>query len=327
MATCRGVVVLAWGLACVCSGTGRAVSVTTLPASPTTSQCATLPVLYVDEFGVTEGEPIDSGSVFVDGRYIDAPYVVTRRGLGVLVNGVLVDRWAAWPIKTPPHRRCRPAAPGQHQSEHVDVRRVRQGVPAQKIAYVQKHCDVDDEARIMEQVYRDLPMVKEAHVDPQTGGLYVETYDGEFKGIIGLRAPRRKGPTTKEEVLAAVETKRAYLEKGLQRGGARLFFASGSEASMGDARLGQAVPILRSAASTEEKLAQLVRAGILHPEDCRQDGLFIRFVRGFVASPQLEARLGLTASGVETTRPTESRAGRNGADDGSPGSRPVSGGR
>ena len=38
------------------------------------------------------GKPIDTGYLIVDGKYIDAPYIVEQRGYKVFVNGVQVDR-------------------------------------------------------------------------------------------------------------------------------------------------------------------------------------------------------------------------------------------
>ncbi|MGD8501600.1 MAG: hypothetical protein PVJ86_13190, partial [Phycisphaerales bacterium] len=47
---------------------------------------------YVEEFGITEGERIDKGVVFIDGEYLPSPYVVSRRGLSLYVNSREVRR-------------------------------------------------------------------------------------------------------------------------------------------------------------------------------------------------------------------------------------------
>ena len=44
--------------------------------------------------GKTDGKPGDAGFVFVDGRYIDAPYRVSSNGVTVEVNGVVIYDWS-----------------------------------------------------------------------------------------------------------------------------------------------------------------------------------------------------------------------------------------
>lgn len=40
--------------------------------------------------GVTKGKPCQTGLVFIDGRYIEPPYVVERWGVGIRINGMPV---------------------------------------------------------------------------------------------------------------------------------------------------------------------------------------------------------------------------------------------
>jgi len=47
---------------------------------------------YIGEFGVTEGEPVDAGVVFIDGEYLTSPYIVSRRGLTLHVNNRQIKR-------------------------------------------------------------------------------------------------------------------------------------------------------------------------------------------------------------------------------------------
>jgi len=54
--------------------------------------------LYVKELGGITGTSINSGFIFIDGRYLDAPYIVSRKGLGIFVNDVFVKKSAVqWP--------------------------------------------------------------------------------------------------------------------------------------------------------------------------------------------------------------------------------------
>ena len=51
----------------------------------------------VEDLGTTYGFPQTGGFVFIDGRYIPPPYTVTRRGNGLFINRILVERPVAWP--------------------------------------------------------------------------------------------------------------------------------------------------------------------------------------------------------------------------------------
>lgn len=46
----------------------------------------------VRDLGTTEGIPATNGFVFIDGKYIEAPYIVTRQGNGIFINGHLVEQ-------------------------------------------------------------------------------------------------------------------------------------------------------------------------------------------------------------------------------------------
>lgn len=48
----------------------------------------------VQALGVTHGDPVDAGFIFVDGHYLDAPYIVSQIGLEVRINNDFVlIRW------------------------------------------------------------------------------------------------------------------------------------------------------------------------------------------------------------------------------------------
>ena len=43
-------------------------------------------------------QPIETGFVFIDGKYIEAPYIVERRDLAVSINGIQITKEFEWPI-------------------------------------------------------------------------------------------------------------------------------------------------------------------------------------------------------------------------------------
>jgi hypothetical protein len=48
-------------------------------------------------FGIDPGPRLDRGIVFIETSYLPPPYVVERRGLGILINGHLVFAGCEWP--------------------------------------------------------------------------------------------------------------------------------------------------------------------------------------------------------------------------------------
>ena len=48
-------------------------------------------LLHAEEFGTTVGSPINKGFVFFDGHYLDAPYIVTRKGLAIVINDKMLE--------------------------------------------------------------------------------------------------------------------------------------------------------------------------------------------------------------------------------------------
>ena len=51
----------------------------------------------LSDLGSTYGTPQMNGFVFIDGRYIQPPYTVTRKGNGIFINRIQVEQPAPWP--------------------------------------------------------------------------------------------------------------------------------------------------------------------------------------------------------------------------------------
>jgi hypothetical protein len=65
------------------------------------SAAADVPREAVEELGVFEGVPLMKGFVFVDGRYLVPPYTVTRRGNGIFINRILIEKPVPWSYFAP----------------------------------------------------------------------------------------------------------------------------------------------------------------------------------------------------------------------------------
>ena len=70
-------------------------------------------------YGVESSKPYSNGFVVVDGRYLDAPYVVSRRGLCVFINEVLVS--PSPPFRFPPKASIPVSPPSSAELERDGV--------------------------------------------------------------------------------------------------------------------------------------------------------------------------------------------------------------
>jgi hypothetical protein len=252
---------------------------------------ATQPDLRIDEAGITAGEPIHTGFVFVDGRYLEAPYVISRRGIALFANDTMIRPPLPWPSHTRPAGDVDPPLPLTIDRKTSFYDPIVRAYLDQKTAYIEGQTGAGDERQAMESMYRSLPFVKEAAILPGSSNtLQIVTYSGEMYNL-GLMILRRRGLDSKEGVLRELEMLRQHYERLLSRGAAFYFFSSGSEITVShlDApqQLARLVPILRSNMSAEQKFEQIKKARVSFVD--RKN--FPAIVTKFSASPQLEARL------------------------------------
>lgn len=254
----------------------------------------------IEDFGVEEGKPIDSGFLFIEGRYIDAPYVVTRKGLEVFVNGHVVLR-IGLPAREPPSGDVDPELPSKLNSTTSPYDNIYKDYIRKKTAYVQKHHTRDEERKIMAQVYASLPFVKKTELSSDGTTLkvvYMDTAGNEITDSILLAPPRRKGKFDRETLLRRIEKKRARFENSLSDGRC-LFIFSGSRTTTHKGFVKSTLPMvietLRSNLALEDKFRQLREAGLNWVKPTDASGAL---VTQFSASQQLEERLELLKSGM-----------------------------
>ncbi len=261
-----------------------------------------MPDLHENELGTTQGEPFATGFLFFDGQYVDVPYRVTRKGLGVFVNDkMVVPPPVQWPIREPPSGEADPELPRQLTRNTSFYDEVFHDYLRKKIAYVQNKHGRKEEREIMEKVIRSLPFIKEASLDPKIPDiLQIKTYEGDETYNILLVSPRRRSADAKA-VLKSVKDERGRLEQYLRAGGCCYFFSEGGRIQMGRdkarERLPRIVAILRSAQPTEVKFTELQKVGMpfVNAES------FSALVKGFSPSRQLDERLREMAEGKQAT--------------------------
>ncbi len=248
-------------------------------------------LLHEDDFGVTIGNSVNEGFVFIDGLYIDAPYTVVRRGLGIFINDQLVEPPALpWPSTLPSGDSDPPLPPqvGRMTSIHDSV---ISSWFREKLAYMQRHTTAEGEAVAIRRCIESLPCVKKSVVDPQLPDiLVITTYSGETDNMSLRFHGGRRPAQDKASVLRRAEDARTRYERGLT-GGECHFFSSGGGHVMGSAQSAQHIlpefmSLLKSPRPENEKIAEIVGAGLaLGHRQARE------VVRRFAPSPQLESRL------------------------------------
>jgi len=247
-------------------------------------------LLRIEEFG-TNAETVDNGFVFFEGQYLEAPYEVERRGLGVFINDKMVYRPLKWPNEKPSIG-TNPAMPKEITSESSIYDEIVKRYLWEKQAYLSKHTNSDEEARLIEQAIRDLPFVTDAHIDEKdphiihfatTEGLIISQY------LISMRG--REVKWDKASVLERIEKRREHFYNALDERGACFIFTSKGGwtrlcKSSIEKKLPSMIAILKSQKPAEQKLSELQESPISLPSQTAKE-----LVENFSLSPQLEARL------------------------------------
>lgn len=253
----------------------------------------------VDQLDVHRGKAVHSGFVYDKGRYVEPPYTVTRKGLEVFLNGIIVagppPRWPVVELKVDQD----PGLPEGLTTEStiedlVQPPNVQHSHLTRKQEYLFQHFPEDVAVQKLVEYFAALPFVRDATVSDnrfykltlnngKEEGILIEP---PGKGFRGLRA------YTEEEMLGVMERERDRYERRLEDGDC-LFFFQRHEMSFRKKKaardLGLMVEILRSRRSIEEKKLLLRRMDILPPGSTQ---LYDTLFTDFEAADDLEKRIG-----------------------------------
>ena len=140
--------------------------------------------------GVVEGKPIDSGFVFIDGRYVEAPYTVSRRGRQIFINNILVYQYAEWPLMD---RHVR-EDPGPPPKEYENLKSFNDVLASDSMAewlnchlerkrrYLYEHFPKEEADEKMLEYYRQCPFVASVNV-PTEGPVEIVTKSGKKENM------------------------------------------------------------------------------------------------------------------------------------------------
>lgn len=249
----------------------------------------------IKELGAWKGKPVDAGFVFVDGRYIEAPYIISRQGVGIFVNDTRLRDRAVWPPVD-----YEDEDPGMPPGLTRDSTFDDLNIPAdsgggrwdgKKIRWIKRHFEPKEARERIIEYYRSLPFIKDvrnSERDPRD--LILETFGGE-KIPVDISSPPYF-PPTKAQVVAIMDRDCANLEERLGKGDCFFLFSRGGEISFGQNKaakdLGLMVEILTSERTAEEKKDLLQRMAIMPSGGVT---VFDALVTQFKGSPALDARI------------------------------------
>jgi len=268
-------------------------------AAPSNSETATPREVFANELGARHGAPITNGYVFIDGRYHEPPYVVSRKGRGIFLNDILVRVPVAWPIPdyAVPQEPALPANITEN-STFEDLRNPddrRNGYLARVMRYYHMNYSRKEATEKVVQAIGQIPFVTAIVLADDGFSAHVETNYGhkrEMKvGVQGTESYLRP-PPTKHEIIARVERLRAQLDRSLAKGTAAFLFTSGPQKAIPPELVPYQLPVLSrimsSSKSIDEKLEELSELDMLNAYDCPR---WRDFVRDFQVLPILEQRI------------------------------------
>jgi hypothetical protein len=244
---------------------------------------------WVELFGTNEGKPVDLGFLFYEGRYVEAPYRVSRRGVGLYVNDIRFPGSGFWPPDDWEDKDADPPPGLTRNSKWSDLyfKDGRGHWDSIKLNWLKRHHKPEEASRLYVQHLKELPFIAKVEVVSRNQ-LKITTHGGEIINTIGL-AEAPWFPPTKEQVLEGVEYRRRRLERRLQEGDCILMFESGSEISFGQQRAARELPVVAEILSSNRTAAEkgdlLERIGIWEPGPT-----WMKLVTNFQPSAQLAER-------------------------------------
>ena len=234
--------------------------------------------------------------IFIEGRYIDAPYHLMRRGLAIYVNGIEVER-VEWL-----NRYYVAEDPPLPEGLNADSRLAEiEPWMCKKAGYYRSHFPPEEAVQKAIEAFRGLPCVKQAGLQLPSGDdvitrLHVELRSGETidwaNEAVDLR-PRRE-----ETVRRWLEWSMEQWQESLDAPGL-LYHAHGQlygypSRSLTWSALPEIVAVLKSNRSPKEKAASLQPFFPDRFSDAEQLQRFLKpLLADFHGSPQLDTRIEL----------------------------------
>ena len=246
-------------------------------------------LLRVDEFGMGQPVSVTEGFVILKGRYVEAPYFLQRKGLGVFLNGQMIVPPQKWPREVA-RGSADVALPGGISAESSWFDESVRRYVADKFAYLSAHNDIEQAAAMKAQVIAALPFVTQAERDKERSHvLNVSTTEGLTIPCLLVsvqRGGRLDRDGLRQSLDRTVEHHAKLLSTGacfvLTQGGGGTFLPSKNVGR----RLQRLVETLGSDAPSGTKRAEIKKIS-----DAISDKAISEMIKRFSESAQLRARI------------------------------------
>lgn len=213
----------------------------------------------VDVF--TTSQPISNGFVFVEGHYVEAPYVVSRKNLAIYINDQLISDYTPLVKEIPKPENELPSLSVSINGGSSPYDKNVADYVVRVQTYLSSHYKRDEIADEMEKMYRALPCVKDVHRNSDRTSATVTYTDGSTinENLIPLTRKPVITPTNAVEYVG--RDCRNYADR-LQDGVVYSFSHKGGRkhsfgANTAKEVLPGVVKVLRSAQDDETKAKQL----------------------------------------------------------------------
>ena len=141
---------------------------------------------------------VSNGLVFIDGKYLPPPYVISRRECSIFVNGHGLAWLGQWPpAKPPPPPETKPVMPVSITEKTLPHDKDLLAYTSSIRTYLMAKYGEQDGCDRMVDIYRELPCVKSAQ--RQSHSIEVIWLDGSRGGILQIPSRRHEAAQTKED--------------------------------------------------------------------------------------------------------------------------------
>jgi len=209
----------------------------------------------IREFGIKEGPAITNGFVFIGGKYINPPYIVSTRGTGIFINGHLVEQPCPWPIPEKP----KPMIPTEDPKMPATLTKTTSQYDKELIkylgdkkAYYRNKYGEREMVKMMVKVYEKLPCVLKASAGQDGEHITVTWADGNTMNHRLILPKRKTTEWTHESILERLEKYKANYEDKLNKGGYYLLGAAYGRTTGTIAGSRMILPVLLQALKTSK---------------------------------------------------------------------------
>ena len=138
--------------------------------------------------------PVTNGLVFIDGKYISPPYVVSRREGEIFLNGLHLD----WVMQWPPRKKREPVIPTEEPVVPTSITTTTTEYDKDYISYIyymrqylMAKFGKQKGVEMMVDVYQKLPCIRDAKIDPEKNDCIIVTWVTGEKNFISQVPPQR----------------------------------------------------------------------------------------------------------------------------------------